>query len=62
MSGLIVEWAVVFDGLSGLIVEWAVVFDGLSGLRTFLATCLHPLHSILDTMLALCHMMFLFVQ
>ena len=30
--------------------------------HTFLGTCLHPLHSILDTMLAVCHMMFLFVQ
>ena len=30
--------------------------------NAFLATCLHPLHNILDTMLALWHETFLFAQ
>ena len=41
-----------------LVVTLLVVGD----CNAFLDTCLHPLHNILDTMLALWHIMLLFVQ
>ena len=34
----------------------------VGGCTAFLATCLHPLQNVLDTMLALWHIMLLFVQ